>query len=289
MKKLPLLSLILFTSSTALAAVPPAEPAAKSAPVLSSSQPVTISAKKSLEWNRKNKTYTAREDVIATQGATTLHSDTLTAHYSDDKGGAGATNITTLDADGRVTIDAPPYTAFGDHAVYDVKTGNASLTGKDLKIVSEDSTLTAQEKIEYNSSKNMMTAIGQPKAVKGNNTLTSDIMSAWFAKDEGGKLAANKITTHGHVVIKTPTEWATGDDGVYDVTTQKAVLTGKVRILQDKNWIEGTRADVDMATGISRLSGTGDNATEGRVTGTFYPVPKNEQKPESPAQKDQKN
>src|SRR4051812_27606162 len=137
MKKLFPLSLMLF-SSAAIAAVPPAGSATKAAPVLSSSQPVTISAKKSLEWNRKANTYTAREDVIATQGPTTLHSDTLTAHY-DDKGSGGATNISTLDADGRVTIDAPPYTAFGDHAVYDVKTGNATLTGKDLKITSEDS------------------------------------------------------------------------------------------------------------------------------------------------------
>jgi lipopolysaccharide export system protein LptA len=286
MKKLILSASILFASTAAVAAVPSAVAETKAAPVLSSSQPVTISAKKSLEWNRKNKTYTARDDVIATQGTTTLHSDTLTAHYTDEKGG-GTTNITTLDADNHVTIYAPPYTATGDHAVYDVKTGNATLTGKDLKITSEDSVLTAQEKIEYNGSKNMMTAVGQPRAVKGNNTLTADAMSAWFAKDEDGKMAANKITTHGHVVIKTPTEWAEGDDGIYDVETQKAVLTGKVRILQDKNWIEGTRADVDMATGISRLSGSGNAATEGRVTGTFYPEPKNKDK--SKDQKDQKN
>ena len=121
-----------------------------------------------------------------------------------------------------------------------------------------------------------MTPVGEPKAVKGDKTLTADIMSAIFTKDDTGKLTANKITANGHVIIMTPTETAMGDDGVYDVPTQKAVLTGKgMSLLQDKKLApEGTRADVDMVTGISRLSGAGNATTEGRVTGTFYTAAK---------------
>jgi lipopolysaccharide export system protein LptA len=245
------------------------------APATSSAQPVTISAVKSLEWDRNAKTYTARQDAIATQGTSSIHSDLLTAHYTEDNG--SSPDITTMDADGHVTIAAPPYTAYGDHGVYDVKTGNAVLTGKDLKIVSTDSTLTARDKIIFNSAENKMTAVGDPRAVKGDNVLTADNMSAVFTKDSTGKMAANKILAKGHVTITTPTQSATGDDGVYDVPTQKAVLTGKVTIFQDKNWLQGTRADVDMATGISRLSG-GNAGNEGRVTGTFYP----QKKPEAP-------
>lgn len=250
-----------------------------------SSQPVTISAVKSLEWDRNAKTYTARQDVVATQGAANIHSDILVAHYNEGNG--GKSDITTMDADGHVTINSAPYTAYGDHAVYNVKTGTAVLTGKDLKIVSTDSVLTARDRIEFNSTENRMTAVGEPKAVKGDDILTADTMSAYFSKDDAGKMAADKITAKGHVVITTPTETATGDDSVYDVPTQKAVLTGKVRILQDKNWLEGTRADVDMATGISRLSGEGDTATEGRVTGTFYPQTKDD-KSKDDKPKDQK-
>jgi lipopolysaccharide export system protein LptA len=269
-----LIALVFFTNAYA------------AAPTLSSSEPVTISAAKSLEWDRKAKTYTARQDVIAAQGAVNIHSDILTAHYNDEH---GASDVTTLEANGRVTINSPPYTAYGDHAVYDVKTGNAVLTGNNLRIVSADSTLTARDKILFNGSENKMTAIGDPKAVKGDNTLTADNLSAVFSKDETGKMSANKIIAKGHVVIVTPTETATGDDGVYDVPTQKAVLTGKVGLQQDKNWLEGTRADVDMATGISRLSGAGNTATEGRVTGTFYPQQKKPQgqAPESRGNTDQ--
>jgi lipopolysaccharide export system protein LptA len=52
------------------------------APATSSAQPVTISAVKSLEWDRNAKTYTARQDAIATQGTSSIHSDLLTAHYT---------------------------------------------------------------------------------------------------------------------------------------------------------------------------------------------------------------
>ena len=65
------------------------------------SQPVEISAAKSLEWNLKEKTYTARENVVVVQGATRLESDILTARYSEDK---GAADITEMEATGNVTI-----------------------------------------------------------------------------------------------------------------------------------------------------------------------------------------
>ncbi|MDE2335799.1 MAG: ostA-like family protein [Alphaproteobacteria bacterium] len=262
MKKYIAAALAVFAGTPALAA-----------PAQNSPQPVTISAAKSLQWDRKAKTYTAFENVVATQGNVSLHSDTLTAHYTNARGGAA--DVTTLDADGNVTISAPPYTAAGDHAVYTVRTGNAVLTGKNLKITSGESVLTAKDRIEYDSRDGTMTAIGNPEAVKGSDTLTADVMRATFTKDATGKMTAQTITARGHVVIKTLSETATGDDGVYDTTTQKAVLTGHVRILQGKNLLQGTRADVDMKTGISRLSGKGDAATEGRVTGTFYPQPKN--------------
>ena len=248
---------------------------ALAAPAQASQQPVTISAAKSLTWDRKAKTYTATKDVIATQGKVTLRSDTLTANYISGRNGAA--NVTTLDADGGVTITAPPYTAAGDHAVYRVKTGNAVLTGKNLQITSGKSILTAQDRIEYNSHDGTMTAIGSPKAVKGPDTLTADVLSASFTKNAAGKMTARTITAHGHVVIKTVSETAMGDNGVYNTTTQKAVLTGNVRVLQGKNWLQGTRADVDMKTGISRLSGKGDAATDGRVTGTFYPQQRKKQ------------
>ena len=73
---------------------------------MASSQPVTISAVKSLEWDRNAKTYTARQDVIAAQGTANLHSDILVAHYDEVD---GKSDIKTLEADGHVAINSAPY------------------------------------------------------------------------------------------------------------------------------------------------------------------------------------
>ena len=244
-----------------------------------SSQPIEITAAKSLEWNRKTKTYVAREKVVVTQGTVRLQGDLLTARYTDDN---GMTDIYVLEMEGHVVIQSPPYTATGDKAVYDVKTGNAVITGKDMKIFTDADVMTAEDKIEFFGSENRLTATGKATVTRSaDGVISADVLDAWFLKDAAGQMTVSSITAQGNVVVKTAKEKATGDSGVYDVPAQKATLTGKVKIFQGKNWLEGIRADVDMTTGISRLSGEGDLETEGRVKGVFYPSP---QKPEDQEQ-----
>ncbi|MCE9507262.1 MAG: hypothetical protein K8R48_02960 [Alphaproteobacteria bacterium] len=230
--------------------------------------PVEISAAGSLEWNRKDKTYTARDNVIVTQGLSRIQSDRLIARYTGDN---GATALSSLEADNHVTIQSPPYTAYGDRAIYNVKTGNAVLTGKELKITTDADLMTAQDKIEFFGAEQRLDATGKATATHDSSTVTADVLSAYFDKDAAGRMGLRKITARGSVVIKTAKETVTGDEGVYDVVTQKAVLTGKVLIRQGQNWLEGTSAHVDMTTGISQLLGSGNPETEGRVKGVFYP------------------
>jgi lipopolysaccharide export system protein LptA len=233
-----------------------------------SDAPIEISAAKSLEWNRQTQTYTAHKDAHGKQGDFEIFSDTLTAHYTDDK---GATSIQKLSAAGNVTIKSPPYTASGEYASYEVDKKYALLTGKDLKIVTPTESLTARDKIEFFGTENRLHAAGGATAVRGTDTLTADNMNAYFQKDTAGEMALQKMTADGNVVIRTSRETVYGDKGVYDIASQKAVLTGKVRILQGENWLEGTRADIDLKTGISQLFAKDNAATEGRVKGVFYP------------------
>jgi lipopolysaccharide export system protein LptA len=241
------------------------------APVLAQEKaPVEITAAGSLEWNRKAKTYTARKDAVLKNGAVTISADTLTAEYQGD----GASEITRLTAKNNVVIQSPPYTAVGDNCTYDISTGAAVLTGQNLKISTPTEFLTASEKIEFSTAENRLTAIGQATATRGTDTLAAQKMTALFSKDTTGKLALNKITAEGDVTIKTARETVHGDSGVYDVNAGKASLTGKIRIYQGESWIEGTRADVDLKTGTSKLFAEGNAATEGRVKGIFYPSKK---------------
>lgn len=258
--------LTLLLSAPAFAAKKTAVP--KPSALVSSAQPVEVSAAGALVWNRKAHSYTMKKNAQAKQGNFQLNSDTLTARYHDEK---DATDIYVLEASGNVVLQSPPYTAYGDHATYDVKTGMAELTGENLRIETPTQKLTAKDKITFDAQNNKMTAPSGGTAVRGPDTLTADALSAYFAKDAQGKLAVNRMTAKGHVVIKTQKETVYGDDGTYDIPAQKAVLTGKVRILQGPNWLEGTKAVVDLKTGISQLFATDNPATENRVYGVFYP------------------
>jgi len=237
------------------------------------SRPVEISAARSLEWNRKEKTYTAREKVIVVQGAARIQSDILTARYTDD---AGATDFSTLEASQHVIIQSPPYTATGDRAVYNVKTGNATLTGHAMKVTTGEDRMTALDKIEFFGAEDRLTATGKATVTRGPDIMTADVLNVYFGRDATGKMTAEKATAAGNVIIKTARETITGDEGVYDILAQKSVLSGKVRIRQGENWLEGTTANIDMTTGISQLLGGGNAGTEGRVKGVFYPRDKNQ-------------
>lgn len=206
MKSLIPLALAAFIATPAFAG-PPAAPAAKGAasPLqMNSKEPIEISAAKSLEWNRKNHTYTARKSAIAKQGPFQVNADTLIAKYSEGKGGkSGGMNIYELTAEDNVVIQNPPYTAYGDHAVYEVATNEATLTGQNLKIMTPTESVTAKDKIEFFGQENRMTAVGEAVAVKSPDTLKADVMDAYFQKDAQGRMAMNKVTAKGHVTIIT--------------------------------------------------------------------------------------
>lgn len=256
MRLLVVVFVVLFIASPACAA---------DVPAAASDAPVEISAKHSLEWDRKAKTYTAREEAVASQGDFRISADLLKAYYLEDK---KASDIASLTANGNVVIVSPPYTAYGDNAVYEVASGNATLTGKRLRIETPTEQLTAKESIVFYGKENRLVATGGATAVRGADRLNAQELSAIFAEDAQGRLGLRKITAAGGVVIRTLKETIEGDRGSYDPVGQKAELTGRVRIYQGENWLEGTRAIVDLRTGHSRLfSERGD----GRVKGVFYP------------------
>ncbi len=288
MKKTTLIAMLLVLSSSAASFA--ADIAASA-----SDAPVEIFADKTLEWDRAKKTYTARGNAVARQGSMQVKSATLTAHYTEgsNKEASVGSEITKLTADGTVEISSPPYTAHGDTAVYDVTTGVATLTGEDLKIQTPTENLTAEQRIEFDTANNRLSAVGDAKAVRGTDSLTSEKLDAFFKQGKDGKTALDRITADKAVTIKTARETVTGDSGVYDVTAGKATLRGRVRILQGENWLEGTRAEVDLKTGISKLFADGKPLPgrsslivdgverapvapvgDGRVRGVFYPKKK---------------
>lgn len=261
--------------------------AAQTAPaVKNSAQPIEITATKTVEWLRNDKQYVARENVIVTQGAMTLKSDLLTADYRESP--ASSMEIWQMTADGNVTISDEGNTAYGDKAVYDVTGGVATLTGGDLKLVSPDQTVTAQEKMEYHANERKALAVGKAKVVRAKDTLSADTLVAYFKESSNVQPAAtqapsesvpgvgsglDRLEALGNVVIKTPTETLYGNKGTYRASTNTAELAGKVRIERGPNILEGDRAEVDLNTNVSKLFG--NKETGGRVRGVFFPGSEN--------------
>lgn len=245
-------------------------------------QPIEITADKSVEWLRNQNQYVARENVIVTQGTMNIHADLLTADYRE--GAQSSTEIWQLTAEGNVRIADETNTAYGDKGVYDVTQGIAVLTGKDLKLVSPDQTVTATDRMEYHANTREAKAIGNAKVVRPKDTLTANIITAFFKDDAaapepaaaktpasplGGGSNLDRLEADGNVVIKTPTETLHGQHAIYRADTNTAEITGKVKIERGPNVLEGNRAEVDLDTNISKLFGSEKEG--GRVRGVFFP------------------
>jgi len=257
-----------------------------SAPVIPAStkaagkkQPLEITADNTLEWLRDNHQYIARGNAIAKQGTTELHGDTLTANYVEGGSAKGMT-IDRINADGNVLVLSDGSRATGQQGYYDVKAGYSELTGNNLSLKTQTDTITASDKLTYSASKREMTALGNAKAVRGDDVITANKLIGRFVNDAAtGNTKLHELEAVTNVVIKTPTDTLYGDNGVYNAETNKAIINGNVRIERGQNLITGARGEVDLNTNVSRIYGgpapvTGaptNSTNDGRVRGVFYP------------------
>lgn len=241
-------------------------------------KPVEITADESLEWHRNELYFRARKNVKSVQGETTLLSDLLTAKYRD--GPQGGMDIYTIQADGQVQIISKDSKAYGDRAVYNVDRGFAVMTGRNLKIVSTDQTVTAQDKFQYWVNAGRLEAIGNAVAVREGDKLEADKLIAVFTNGANGKRELKTLEALGNVVITTPDEVLKGDRALYTAETSMAELHDNVLITRGPNVLEGSRAELNTKTNVSKIFGgvVEEDGETGRVRGVFYPG--SEEKPE---------
>lgn len=256
-----------------------------------SSEPLEISADKTLEWHRNDKRYIAKGKAVAQQGDTTIAAETLTADYREANG--KDMDIYRLTAETDVAITSGINTAYGNHAVYDVDSGMATLTGGDLRMTSPEQTVTATDKFEYDVNGGRLSAMGNAKLVRGEDILEAPSMSAFFAAQSADGEQSRKLErmeATGGITITTPTEILTGDRGDYDAATNIATVTGNVKITRGQNILEGEKATVNLTTNVSTLTGnTVQKGSDGRVRGVFYPDDQTNEKAETaPAKTDLK-
>jgi lipopolysaccharide export system protein LptA len=241
-----------------------ASPAVAQSVVTSSSDgPVEINADDGIEWQRDTKAYIARGNARAARSGVEVLADTLTAFYRDGKDGGGQ-EVFRIDADGNVRVNSKSEKAFGDRGVYHVDKSVFVLVGGKLRLETANAVITARDSLEYWDERQLAVARGEAIVVASDGRLRADILTAHIAKD--GAQDIKQIDAFGNVLVSTGTEIARGDEGVYNPRTEVATLCGNVKITRGKNQMNGTCAEVNLKTGISRLIGGGQ-----RVKGVFKP------------------
>jgi lipopolysaccharide export system protein LptA len=233
----------------------------------SGDDPVTIEADDGIEWVRDEKRYIARGNAKAVRGVLTVTANTLTATYRAKTG--GGSEVFRLEATGNVVIVTPQDRAVGDRAVYDIDQEVIVLLGDNISFKNGVDTITARDSLEYWETRRLAVARGDAVAVRENQRIDADVLTAYFGDGPNGENRIERVDAIGNVMIATPEEVVHGNEGVYDVLREVATLAGNVRVTRGDNQLNGERAEVNLKTGVSRMLPGGKSG--GRVKGLFTP------------------
>lgn len=272
-------------------------------------KPVNIQAENGIEWQQNNKVYIAHGNAKAIRGDDAVTADTLYAYYRDAqqqqqastaapqlRGNPpgqqqspfdnGSTQVYRIEAQGNVVFTTPTQTAYGDRAVYDVDQATLVVTGKNLKVVTQQDIVTARDSFEWYDQKQIGVARGDATAVRqgpDHKSIRGDVLTAEVTKTAAppsntgqppksgqpamtGKPATpgqpatsspgskiSKVNAQGHVLLVSEDQIARGDSGVYNLETGIATLSGHVTLTRGENELRGQYAVVDTNTNVARL------------------------------------
>jgi lipopolysaccharide export system protein LptA len=87
-----------------------------------------------------------------------------------------------------------------------------------------------------------------------------------------------RLDASGGVIVRSPSETARGDFGIYDLDRKLITLIGNVQLNRQDNQVNGARLVIDLDSGRAVVDGgpPGVNSSGGRVTGHFT-VPQRQQ------------
>lgn len=105
--------------------------------------------------------------------------------------------------------------------------------------------------------------------------LTLDTERLTVAYTSTGGVQIQRLDASGGVVVKSPTETAHGDFGIYDLDRKLITLVGGVQLNRQDSQVVGSRLVIDLNSGRAVIDGGGPGIGQsgGRVTGHFT-VPK---------------
>ena len=106
---------------------------------------------------------------------------------------------------------------------------------------------------------------GNVVARQGNMTVNSARLTVIYTNNNG--VDVQRLEATGGVRLRTPTENATGNVGLYDVDRRLVTLIGGVHLTQGQNRVQGGRLVLDLNTHRAVMDGGAGGG--GRVSGHF--------------------
>jgi lipopolysaccharide export system protein LptA len=107
--------------------------------------------------------------------------------------------------------------------------------------------------------------------------LTLDTERLTVAYSSSGGVQIRRLDAAGGVVVRSPSETAKGDFGIYDLDRKIITLIGNVQLLRAQDQVMGQRLVIDLDSGRAVIDGgpAGVNQSGGRVSGHFTVPQKN--------------
>jgi lipopolysaccharide export system protein LptA len=109
--------------------------------------------------------------------------------------------------------------------------------------------------------------------------LTLDTERLTVAYSSEGKVQIRRLDAAGGVVVRSPSETARGEFGIYDLDRRLITLIGDVQLVRGGSQVNGNRLVIDLDSGRAVIDGgpPGVGQSDGRVTGHFT-VPQREKR-----------
>ena len=125
-------------------------------------------------------------------------------------------------------------------------------------------------RIEVQDAANQAVFTGDVVIRQSQLTLYADTVKVLYTRKSGDP-EMQRLDARGSVRLVSPTERATGNTGIYDVTGRIITLTGNVTLDRGGSMLKGQRLVLNLNTGLSSFDarGAGPSAAPGRVTGRF--------------------
>jgi lipopolysaccharide export system protein LptA len=131
----------------------------------------------------------------------------------------------------------------------------------------------SSQRIEVQDRADRAMFVGNVHATQGDLALDTQRLTVAYStgQQNGSKVQINRLDAAGGVVVRSPSETAKGDFGIYDLDHKLVTVLGNVQLNQGNNQINGSRLVIDLDSGRAVIDGgpPGVNSSGGRVTGHF--------------------